>query len=332
MPSIVKHNQLNNNMELKEDVKEITQSKVILKGKCFQCSDNEPQNGICKICNGTGEIDPFINELKKYIENKVRGETVQKIRKEVQKSLNAISTPLDSLMLSLSSQRIIDKRTICIICNRVFEAGETVFYCILCKDFYICKRCEEYHEHAHTILKGRMANEFNNFNMKIIREGIVIEDTSYFSKSWLVENIGKEMWPLDTQLCYIRGDKLEIYMTSVQKAEPGNRISINMKILKPNVLRKYISVFRLMGNGKLFGDELLFEFEMKDKKLIIDNFARVSKIMEEFRKYSQFDKAYENSIAQILIEGRWDPNIILDLLKKYNNNRDKVLNILRGNN
>eukprot|EP00826_Nyctotherus_ovalis_P002621 TRINITY_DN10528_c0_g1_i7.p1 TRINITY_DN10528_c0_g1~~TRINITY_DN10528_c0_g1_i7.p1 ORF type:complete len:468 (-),score=92.24 TRINITY_DN10528_c0_g1_i7:139-1440(-) len=304
------------------------------KEKCFACyGKRESKRQVCKLCNGTGEVNLAISALKKDVERALRKEVLHKVEEEVKKSEQDQSNPCNSMLSALSQQKVFSKIINCSTCKEEIESGEALFYCLFCRDFCVCRNCEGGESHIHTLLKGKTANEKSNYKAKLIKNFIFnrkVHAQSALSKKWTLKNVGNTSWPEDTKLIRTEGDDLSPNTSSIGSVKSGSSIVITILFFGPKEEKKYRSVFKLKGGEELFGPRLVLEFEVEAEEeleqndSVVKNTQRATANMELVKRDRRFRKEYEENLMQIFMLGDWNPKKVLGLIIKHKNNINNV--------
>ena len=92
-----------------------------------------------------------------------------------------------------------------------------------------------------------------------------------FTKTWNIENNGTTTWDSSYKLVYWDSAPSDFAMAQegqsvisiINSVEPGNQVTLSVKMTAPAALGTYINYFRMMnGEGQIFGDTLYVQIRV----------------------------------------------------------------------
>ena len=102
-------------------------------------------------------------------------------------------------------------------------------------------------------------------------DGTVVWQNERFTKTWNIENNGTTTWDSSYSLVYWDSDPKDHKMSQegeevipiINPVEPGNQLTISVKMTAPAALGTYINYYRMVnGEGQAFGDSLYVQIRV----------------------------------------------------------------------
>ena len=162
-----------------------------------------------------------------------------------------------------------------------------------------------------------------------------------------LKNTGDAKWPKDTELAQdVDSSKcVKVDRKSIGEVAPNKEVDIEVKVIAPNSVGKYVIFFQLQQStsGKKFGQKFWIEVNValpkasalkavkEEDKKIEESSIEERKMVILVQKISALkipEMYVENVMALAQINDKFEPQDVLDLLQKNDNNVEVVANIL----
>ncbi len=134
------------------------------------------------------------------------------------------------------------------------------YKCMSCADFDLCEHCEQngVHEH-HTFLKLKQPLKPagpRSLSAVFVKDVTIDDSTKLsagaeFTKIWRIANNGPSAWPEDTELRYLRGERMAPAMHAIRvpPLKPGEHADISVEMVAPALAGQYTAYWRLYSTA-----------------------------------------------------------------------------------
>lgn len=156
----------------------------------------------------------------------------------------------------------------------------TRYKCTVCPNFDFCDICEATIEHSHPFLKLTAAEEKKASEPSLLallmgdkRPAMTVLNKKFVDTeertvgeqvqvSWVLRNSGKERWPKNTKIAFIRGTVFAP-ACDIPLLDPGEEAQIDLFVTAPQDFGLHKGCFGLTGKaGSRFGEELEVELRV----------------------------------------------------------------------